>query len=108
VSFATPLDDDAFRSRALLSDTSSREGSRALARAILMMDPADYAAAFRTSAIKRAKLWMLKRNACVALGNTGTGEDVALLEGMLAHDHEHPLVREHATWALTQLRAGIE
>lgn len=37
-----------------------------------MMEPEDYTAAFRGSAIRRAKLWMLQRNACVVLVNVGT------------------------------------
>lgn len=42
-------------SREMFLDAGSREGTRAVAREILMMDAADYAAAFKGSAIKRAK-----------------------------------------------------
>lgn len=101
--FAKPAMLDAFAPRALFAESQDREGTRALAREILMMSPADYAAAFRGSAIKRAKLWMLQRNACVVLGNVGTTEDLAVLEAMTAHEHE--VVREHAVWAATRLRA---
>ena len=90
----------AFAARTLFADMHDREGTRALARTILMMSPADYADAFRGSAIKRAKLWMLQRNACVVLGNIGTDDDLAVLDAML--QHEEPIVREHAQWALTQ------
>jgi epoxyqueuosine reductase len=69
---------------------------RALARSICMMDATDYAAAFKGSAIKRAKLWMLQRNACVVLGNVGTEDDLAVLEAMM--QHEHAIVQEHAAW----------
>jgi len=86
-----------FAPRELFVDAHDRDGARALARSICMMDAADYAAAFRGSAIKRAKLWMLQRNACVVLGNIGTEEDLAVLEAM--REHEHELVREHAAWA---------
>lgn len=86
-----------FAPRDLFLDAHDREGTRALARSICMMDAADYAAAFKGSAIKRAKRWMLQRNACVVLGNIGTEEDLAVLEAMLTHEHE--LVREHAGWA---------
>ena len=72
----------------------SPEGTRALACKIVMMGPADYATAFKGSAIKRAKLWMLHRNECVVLGNVGTDEDLAVLEAMRAH--ENAMVREHA------------
>jgi epoxyqueuosine reductase len=86
-----------FAPRELFVDAHDRDGARALARSICMMDAADYAAAFRGSAVKRAKLWMLQRNACVVLGNIGTEEDLAVLEAMLEHEHE--VVREHAAWA---------
>ncbi len=66
-----------------------------------MMDDADYAASFKGSAIKRAKLWMLKRNACVVLGNVGTTEDLAVLEAMRTHDHA--IIREHAAWAIARI-----
>ena len=83
-----------FAARDLFRDASSREGTRALAREILMMDAADYAASFKGSAIKRAKLWMLQRNAAVVLGNVGVADDLAVLQTMLAH--EHAAVRDHA------------
>ncbi|MEP6781450.1 MAG: tRNA epoxyqueuosine(34) reductase QueG, partial [Gemmatimonadaceae bacterium] len=56
--------------------------ARTFAREILAMEPADYAAAFKGSAIKRAKLWMLQRNACVMLGNVGTAEDLPVLKAL--------------------------
>lgn len=102
VTFTTELREDAFGPREMFLDAGSREGTRALAREILMMDAADYAAAFKGSAIKRAKLWMLKRNACVVLGNVGTDEDLAVLDAMLVYEHE--VVRECAAWARTQVQ----
>lgn len=102
VSFAKELREPAFAPRALFRDSAAPDGSRGLAREILMMDPADYATAFRGSAIKRAKLWMLKRNACVVLGNVGTSEDAAVLEAMRGQANE--IVREHAEWALDSIR----
>ena len=102
MTFTTALREEAFRPREMFLDAGSREGTRSLAREILMMEAADYAAAFKGSAIKRAKLWMLQRNACVVLGNVGTAEDLAVLEAMLAHEHE--VVREHAAWAAAQLQ----
>ncbi len=44
----------------------------------------------------------LKRNALVALGNSGGPEHAAALEPFLADDD--PLLREHAEWALERLR----
>jgi epoxyqueuosine reductase len=75
--------------------------ARTLAREILAMSQEDFAAAFRRSPMKRAKLKGLKRNAAVILGNTGTMEDVPVLRQALA-DPE-PLLREHATWALERI-----
>ena len=83
----------------------SRDGTRALAREILMLEPADYAAAFKGSAIKRAKLWMLQRNACVVLGNIGTEDDVPALIAALRD--EASLVRGHAAWALGRLGSAV-
>ena len=101
VSFTTALREPAFAPSAMLLDAGSRDGTRALAREIVMMGPADYATASKGSAIKRAKLWMLQRNACVVLGNVGTDEDLAVLETMLAHEHD--VVRENAAWAVARI-----
>ena len=105
MSFAQELRVDKFRARELFVGSDSRDGTRALARAILMMEPHDYAAAFKGSAIKRAKLWMLKRNACVVLANVGTSEDLPVLEAMRSHEHE--IVREHAAWALRRITERV-
>jgi len=99
VSFATTLRESALRARDMFADGDARS----LARELLMMESADYAATFRGSAIKRAKLWMLKRNACVVLGNVGTTEDLPALEARLSDDNV--FVREHAVWALARLQA---
>ena len=101
VKFAQEIAFEEFRPREMFAESYDREGTRALAREILMMGPADYATAFRGSAMKRAKLWMLQRNACVVLGNVGTEEDLAVLEAMLEHEHE--IVREHARWAIKKM-----
>lgn len=101
--FARPAMLPEFAPRDLFPNSQDPEGTRALAREILMMSAADYAAAFRGSAIKRAKLWMLQRNACVVLGNVGTAEDLAVLDAMTEHEHE--VVREHAVWATARLRS---
>ncbi|WP_409965380.1 hypothetical protein [Gemmatimonas sp.] len=90
-----------FAPRELFAESYDHAGTRALAREILMMGPSEYAAASKGSAIKRATLWMLQRNACVVLGNIGTAEDLPVLEAM--REHEHAIVREHAAWALARL-----
>jgi epoxyqueuosine reductase len=68
------------------------------------MSQEDFAAAFRRSPMKRAKLRGLKRNATVVLGNIGTVEDVPVLQQAL--DDPEPLVREHAESALGRIAIG--
>ena len=56
---------------------------------------------FSGSPLKRAKLTGLKRNACVALGNSGDPSAIPALTRAL--NEEPPLVRRHAAWALGRL-----
>ena len=56
---------------------------------------------FSGSPIKRAKRTGLIRNVCVALGNIGDKRAVGPLGKSL--NHEDPLIREHAAWALAQI-----
>lgn len=96
--FARSLPDESpFAPRAVVAGRDAR----ALARAILAMDEAAYRAAFRGSAMKRAKLAGLKRNAAVVLGNVGTAEDVPVLE--TARRDPDPVLGEHAAWAIAQI-----
>ncbi|BAH39910.1 MAG TPA: tRNA epoxyqueuosine(34) reductase QueG [Gemmatimonas aurantiaca] len=101
--FAQPIRFDEFQTRPFLSDSDPR----AMARSVLMMDAADYRETFRGSAMKRAKLWMLQRNAAVVLGNVGTPDDLPVLEAA-AELHDQPLVREHATWAIRRVQERPE
>lgn len=68
---------------------------------LLTMTPEEFAARFRDTPIKRAKLVGLQRNACVALGNIGDRRAVPALGRALTHDE--PLVRAHAAWALGRI-----
>ena len=68
----------------------------------------EFSAAFRGSAVKRAKWRGLIRNACVALGNSGMAPGqqayaraVLLLDRLAASDD--PLISEHARWAQARL-----
>jgi epoxyqueuosine reductase len=97
LSFASELREPAFASREALDSGDAR----ALAREFLAMSQAEFSARFKGSAMKRAKRRGLARNAAVVLGNVGTNDDVGLLEAALQHDE--PLVREHAAWALARL-----
>jgi epoxyqueuosine reductase len=48
----------------------------------------------------------LRRNALVALGNTGRGEDASVIEPFL--EDADPLLREHAAWALARIAERAE
>jgi epoxyqueuosine reductase len=68
----------------------------------------EFSAAFRGSAVKRAKWRGLVRNACVALGNSEITPDraaysrvVRVLERL--GSSEDALISEHARWALERL-----
>ena len=69
---------------------------------LLSLSHASYLTAFRGTAIRRAKVWMLRRNAAVALGNVGDTSCLKPLARSLADD-EHPVVRGHAAWALGRI-----
>jgi epoxyqueuosine reductase len=69
---------------------------------LLCLTQNQYVEAFRGSAMKRAKAWMLRRNAAVALGNTGDADAIDPLAQAMASDQE-PIVRGHAAWALGHL-----
>lgn len=70
--------------------------------ALAGMSEQDYQRAFRGSAVKRAKYIGLLRNLAVALGNS-PGPETRTILAKLAQ-HSHPMVREHAAWALARLR----
>ena len=78
--------------------------ARTIARELIAMSDEQFRAAFAGSPMKRAKLRGLKRNAAVVLGNVGAPEDAGLLERVRDEESEK-LVREHAAWALEQIRA---
>ena len=98
VRFAQQLDEPAFAPRGTLAGRDART----LARELLSTTQQEFSSVFKNSPMKRAKLRGLKRNAAVVLGNVGTADDADALTGALA-DPEL-LVREHAAWALAELR----
>lgn len=69
--------------------------------ALLALDDAAFAERFRGRAIMRAKRDGLVRNACVALGNVGTQDNLPALVHALSDDSA--LVRGHAAWAIAEL-----
>jgi epoxyqueuosine reductase len=81
----------------------ARAGTAGLAlRDYLALSEEDFRTLFRGSPIKRAKRRGLLRNVCVALGNTGSPEDVPALQRTAATEEE--MIAEHARWAITRLR----
>lgn len=57
---------------------------------------------FAKNPIKRIKRPAFIRNVCVALGNVGTQEDLPALESL--SEDPHPLIAEHARWAVAEIR----
>lgn len=67
---------------------------------LLTLTDEAFRARYRGTAVLRAKRWGLQRNACVALGNAGDPVAIPALARIVADESTHPIVREHATWAL--------
>jgi epoxyqueuosine reductase len=79
----------------------ARAGVKRTPRELLALDNDGFRALFAGSPILRIKRRGLLRNVCVALGNTGTRDDLPSLERAAA-DPE-PLIAEHARWALERI-----
>jgi epoxyqueuosine reductase len=56
----------------------------------------------RRTAMRRIHRAQLLRNVCVALGNVGSTSELDALARVL-DDEPHPLVREHAAWAVAEI-----
>lgn len=84
---------------------SARPAASMRLRDYLALDEAKFRSLFRGSPIKRIKRRGFLRNVCVALGNVGTHADLPALERAAA-DVE-PLIPEHASWAIAQIRARL-
>jgi epoxyqueuosine reductase len=65
------------------------------------MQSEEFRTVFRGSPIRRTKLAGLRRNAVIAMGNSGQGKFVRTLERLA--DDADPIVAEHARWALSRL-----
>lgn len=74
-------------------------------REYLQWTKRDFAAHFRHSPVRRIKWRGFMRNVCVAAGNTGGVEELALLLPLCGH--EDPLVAEHARWATAEIQARL-
>jgi epoxyqueuosine reductase len=66
------------------------------------MQPEEFRNTFRGSPIKRAKLSGLRRNALIAMGNSGQPQFIPVLEKFA--DDEDPVLAEAARWALEKLQ----
>ena len=77
------------------------EDERDQLHALLEIFPAEFKRRFAKSPILRVKRRGLLRNVCVVLGNIGTADDLPALRR--AAEHEEPLVREHAAWAIEEI-----
>ncbi len=74
--------------------------------ALLEQTSGDHRRRVKRSAMRRAGRHQLKRNAAVALGNSGQLRAVPALSRSLASDGS-PLVRGHAAWALGRLGGPV-
>ncbi|HEX2186114.1 MAG TPA: tRNA epoxyqueuosine(34) reductase QueG, partial [Chloroflexota bacterium] len=70
---------------------------------LLRLSEAEFRTRYRGTPLLRAKVWGLQRNVCVALGNAGDPAAIGPLAEVLADEDRHPVVREHAAWALERL-----
>jgi epoxyqueuosine reductase len=93
-SHAVETDDEAFGTREAYRDLTPAE--------LLGFEMSDYVEYFSKSAMKRAKLQGLKRNAAVVLGNTG-GPDALEALAERHESEEDPLVRGHIAWAMGRI-----
>ena len=91
--------------------STSREASFHARESVFSMEMRDFLsltdesfrALFAKSPIKRIKRPAFLRNVCVALGNTGTASDLPALRQ--AAQDPHPLVAEHALWAIAEIES---
>ena len=72
---------------------------------LLSLDDAGFKRVFAGTPVLRTKRRGLLRNVCVALGNVGDERSLPPLE-RATEDHE-PLIREHAAWAIAQIRGRV-
>lgn len=92
---ARPTDDAEFQPKRI-------ENAFPSLRWLLRMSESEFRDIYQGTAVMRAKRAGLARNAAVALGNVGSGDNLALLEEVVA-GHDEPLVRGHAAWAMARI-----
>ena len=94
--FARPTSDAAFQPR--------EDAAAPLLLDLMALDDKDFRLRYRGNPILRAKRHGLLRNVTVALGNWGDPAAIPALAQALADPH--PLIREHAAWALGRVGGG--
>jgi epoxyqueuosine reductase len=67
----------------------------------LLISKQEFNQRFKRSPVKRAKRRGYLRNVAVALGNSGDMQALPVLQNAL--NHEEPMVREHAQWAIVKI-----
>lgn len=72
---------------------------------LVTMTQAQFYEIYSGTAVIRAKRAGMARNAAIALGNSGDSRAEPILTRMLC-DHDEPIARGHAAWALNHLTAG--
>jgi epoxyqueuosine reductase len=68
------------------------------------METEEFRTVFRGSPIRRAKLTGLRRNAIIAMGNSGNRQFLPTLERL--REDDDPVVAESAEWASGRLTSG--
>jgi epoxyqueuosine reductase len=91
--FAETAREVAFHARASIFKHHTRD--------FLSLDDDAFRALFAKSPIKRIKRPRFLRNVCIALGNTGSTDDLPALETAAADPD--PLISEHASWAINRI-----
>lgn len=93
-----------FASNSREASFHARESTFAMRlRDFLSLTDESFRALFAKSPIKRIKRPAFLRNVCVALGNTGTTDDLPALRQ--AAQDPHPLISEHALWAINEIES---
>ena len=70
---------------------------------LVEMSDEEFRAIFRGSPVRRAKRAGLRRNAVIAIGNSGENKFLPVLEKLLDNDEEDEALRETGAWALRKL-----
>ena len=74
---------------------------------LLRMTDEEFGQTYFGTPVPRTKRRGLARNAAIALGNIGTEADIPVL-ALTLREHDEPIVRGHAAWALGRLGAAAE